>query len=267
MEQGSYRMEDLIPVVSELARQYCGYERSSITYERAQELMEAVLYCIREQEACEQAALLTKDHTPMDAYLSGRSIVIEKFEAMQKIYGELTEDFEDYGVECLRDTIELGIPAFIQRYDIKFAPQDTLLTLDYPVLTPLERLTGIDAVLEYVTAVSLEQHFLKKLGAPYVMEALGAYCGEYESMVENICFIVLQDLAFCFILDKSLKQAARNEAERQKAKALLRGKSAGELSRYLELFLKNLILRQYDGDMRLFAYLKNAVSDLAARLF
>ena len=43
-----YDMEELIPLVARLAEKYTGFESSSISYERAQQLMEAVLYCIRE---------------------------------------------------------------------------------------------------------------------------------------------------------------------------------------------------------------------------
>ncbi|MBP7349454.1 MAG: hypothetical protein KA965_12300 [Butyrivibrio sp.] len=41
-----YTMEELVPLVGELAGSYAGYESSSISYEKAQQFMEAVLYCI-----------------------------------------------------------------------------------------------------------------------------------------------------------------------------------------------------------------------------
>ena len=48
METMGYQLEELIPLVAELATGYGGYEHTSITYERAEMLMEAVLYCIHE---------------------------------------------------------------------------------------------------------------------------------------------------------------------------------------------------------------------------
>ena len=41
-------MEELLPVVAWLAQKYTGGESSSVTYERARYLMEAVIYCIEE---------------------------------------------------------------------------------------------------------------------------------------------------------------------------------------------------------------------------
>ena len=50
IKQNDYPLEELVPVVAELASGYTGYEHSSITYEKAQMLMEGVLYCINEYE-------------------------------------------------------------------------------------------------------------------------------------------------------------------------------------------------------------------------
>ena len=40
-----YKMEELLPIVSELAQKYTGYESTSVTYEKAQMLMgDSLLY-------------------------------------------------------------------------------------------------------------------------------------------------------------------------------------------------------------------------------
>ena len=43
-----YTMEELVPIVGRLAEKYCAGESSSVTYEKAEQLMGAVLYCIHE---------------------------------------------------------------------------------------------------------------------------------------------------------------------------------------------------------------------------
>ena len=53
-----YEMEDLVPIVAKLAEGYTSKESTSITYERAQQLMEAVLYSIREAEKAGQFSLI-----------------------------------------------------------------------------------------------------------------------------------------------------------------------------------------------------------------
>lgn len=46
----NYTMEELVPIVGKLAEKYTTYESTSIAHEKAGQLMEAVLYCIRELE-------------------------------------------------------------------------------------------------------------------------------------------------------------------------------------------------------------------------
>ena len=41
---------ELVPIVGKLAEKYTGHEHTSISYEKAEQLMEAVLYCICETE-------------------------------------------------------------------------------------------------------------------------------------------------------------------------------------------------------------------------
>ena len=43
-------MEELVPIVGKLAEQYTAYEHTSMPYEKAEQLMQAVLYCIHEAE-------------------------------------------------------------------------------------------------------------------------------------------------------------------------------------------------------------------------
>ncbi len=43
---GTYSMEELIPIVGRLTEQFTAHESSSVTYERARQFMEAVIYCI-----------------------------------------------------------------------------------------------------------------------------------------------------------------------------------------------------------------------------
>lgn len=48
MKDTGYEMEELLPLVAKLAAKYTSGESTSVTYEAAGQLMEAVCYCIRE---------------------------------------------------------------------------------------------------------------------------------------------------------------------------------------------------------------------------
>ena len=55
-----YQMEELLPLVTALTEKFTSKESSSVTYETAQMLMEAVLFCIQEYEEESGESLLAK---------------------------------------------------------------------------------------------------------------------------------------------------------------------------------------------------------------
>lgn len=218
----TYGMEELIPIVAELSGQYTGYESTSVTYEKAGQLMEAVIYCICEYERSEgdegAAAYAGQSETgkgmlvipekisAKEAYRLGYQLVDAKVRAMKEMYHGLLTDFRTYGNIALKETVG-AVPEFLKWYDIRYAPQDTILTLDYPLLrdvtqrtagkrTPGEeadfrfsesrraggnlqtRYTGIDAVYEYVKCICIEQRFLNRFPEAYVIQVLEKYAGE-----------------------------------------------------------------------------------------
>ena len=72
-----YQMEELIPVVSELAQKYAGYESTSITYEKAQSLMEAVLFCLNEYDNSYTNSLVQRDISVKEQYNIGAKLLFE----------------------------------------------------------------------------------------------------------------------------------------------------------------------------------------------
>ena len=193
METMGYQLEELIPLVAELAAGYGGYEHTSITYERAEMLMEAVLYCIHECAEHTSGAVSVGRIPAREAYEIGQQIVIRKVKRLHDLYNDMILDFRDYGMECLRDTIG-AVPLFLQRYDVRYAPQETLLLLDYPIPEDLRGLSGVDLVLAYVEYICREQAFLRRFDEGHVMDVLRAYHPEYEILVENICEIMRADM-------------------------------------------------------------------------
>ena len=76
------QMENLIPLVAKLADRYTSMDSSSVSYETARMLMEAVIYCIREWEGQGGDLPAAGDgKTGIDwepAYLAGYERVLER---------------------------------------------------------------------------------------------------------------------------------------------------------------------------------------------
>lgn len=110
--QTDYQMEELLPIVAEATQKYTGCDSTSVTYEKAQMLMEGVMYCLEEYGRSVKYGLAGKAFSVREQYHAGMELVLEKASKIREIYNGMAWYFDDYGVEVLRDTIKKGIPEF-----------------------------------------------------------------------------------------------------------------------------------------------------------
>jgi len=258
-----YRSQDLILIVKELADKYCAGESSSVSYEKARQLMGAVLYCIHEAEiSCPDLPAAGPAADARQIYEAGRIALIDKVKRTQGSYNAMIGGFCAYGNRNYHDTVTKGLPAFFLNYDPDFAPQETVIMMDYPTLMPAGESSGIDAAAEYIEQISLEQSFLSAYPQEYVEEILRKQQYDYEEQFFNICQVFLNHL-LCRLL------TAEDPGGRDPYRAL-RGvtdkTSEDGLRELLMSCLGKLPGMRRDNDDRLSGYLASAVPELAMRL-
>lgn len=263
-----YDMNDLIPVVAMLTRQYTGIESSSVTYEKANQLMEAVLYCIQEAQNSGEAVLVSQCQDAMQAYRTGAQLVRSRTEALLDFYECRKEEFSAYGNVYLADVLQKGLPAFFRYYDEKYEPQNTILTLDYPVFTDLTQYQGIDCVDLYVRNIAYEQQFLARFGEQYVRSVLRAYCDDYEELPENIAGIVFGNVIGHVLAGRTLTEKLC-EADLQRIRELYAacGEKRGGGFREKAAGAAAAFLTQYYADAEpMQQYMMTGLPDLCARI-
>lgn len=236
------QMEPLIPLVAKLADRYTSMDSSSVSYETARMLMEAVIYCIREWQGQGGDLPAAGDgKTGIDwepAYLAGYERVLEKVRQAKEIYEGLIADFEDYGCRNYRDTIVKGMPGFFVKYDPRFCPQDHILTLDYPVLSAPEHMCGVDLIVEYLQRIRIEAGFLRQFPREHVVGVLQGILPEYRSLyLDNICTPVLLRAVGCVIAGRSVLELKLDENDYR----IIEGKFQGDGRKTVEAKLRRVI--------------------------
>lgn len=261
-----YEMEELFPIVSMLAKKYTHNESTSVTYERAQALLAAVLYCM--EECCQEPGVVPVRNamSAEEQYQAGVRLLTQKVTEITGIFNTLSEQFEDFGVCCLHDTVQKGIPQFLERYDVRFCPQDTILTLDYPVLTDCGKYTGADAVYCYLCAIQKEQQFLQKLDREYVLSVLQKYNAEYRDMIDNLCSVVLGNLVGQLAIQKPLGARGFQEADYLRLEEAFRGKTVNQTADMVRQLIRAMVRQFYENDAELAAYLCQEADNLAVRI-
>lgn len=261
------QMEELLPIVSELAQEYAGYESTSITYEKAQSLMEAVLFCLNEYNHSDTNSLVQGNISVKEQYNIGAGLLSEKVENIRNIFNEISFQFEDYGVKCLYDTVQKGIPQFLKWYDIKFCPQNTILTLDYPLLIDCSSLAGADAVYKYIRTIQTEQIFLGRLDRNYVRLILEKYNPEYKNMIENICSIVLTNIIGHIAIKKPFHEIEFLYEEYLQLSKLFAGKSISDIENVIKPLIQKIVNQFYEGETDMLEYLCHETNNIAVRIY
>lgn len=262
-----YEMEELVPIVAKLAEGFTSKESTSITYERAQQLMEAVLYCIHEGEMTGQFSLAKEDELSAEnMYEIGVTCVREKTEETLRLYNGLMTHFSAYGNQCLYDTVVKGLPEFFKWYDCRYAPQNTILTLDYPVLIHNPEHTGIDKIYDFVGCIQLEQKFLNRFSLEYVQEVLFKYDKQYKIIIDNLCEIVLMNVISHILAGKKLSASDFDPEEYQKMQSFIQMESLSDLREKLKNAVRVLIRDYYENDEKLMEYLNKAVDNISVRI-
>lgn len=184
-----YPMKELVPIVSKLTEEFTAKESSSVTYERARQFMEAVIYCIGHAQNGDHA-VAAGPLSATEAYEIGYAAVVEKVRKTIERYNELMKFFDHYGNRNYRDTVEKALPGFFLYYDAKFAPMDHIITMDYPVFGLDMELEGIDRISAYIDAIWEEQMYLRQFSREEVIGRLRSFHPHYEREYFNVREIV-----------------------------------------------------------------------------
>lgn len=261
-----YEMEELIAIVGRLAEKYNAHESTSMTYEKAEQLMEAVLYCIHETEQFGDNFMVSEENMPIQrVYEIGAVYVEEKVKKALDLYNEMLPTFVYYGNHCLYDTFIKGMPEFFKWYDMRFEPQNTILTLDYPVLKDISGYIGIDKVYEFIVCIYLEQKFLHIFPGDYIINILLKYNRKYKDMIENICEIVFTAVIGHILAGKSLSEDLE-ESDYLWIQKIFREADLCEIKEQLRNVAEIFVQKYYEYYGELLEYLTYSIDSVAIRL-
>lgn len=259
-----YQMEELIPIVSELAKKYTACQSTSVTYEKAEQLMGAVLYCIHEAELTERNAVVPGKIMPaQQVYKIGAGYVEQKAKKALELYNRILPEFNCYGNYCLHDTVVKGIPEFFKWYDMQFEPQNTILTLDYPLLRDISKYTGVDKIYEFLTCIALEQKFLQVFPENDVKQILSKFC---RDDIINICEMVLTDMTEHILSEKSLSESDLEPSDYLRMRGKLMQTELGDIRKQLQEGIEIFVERYCENCGGLSEYLGYALDGITIRL-
>lgn len=242
-----------------------------MTYETAQQLMGAVIYCIDEYERGEpenSTALVDVNLScaAREAYDRGYALVVAKAETVLRRYEDMISDFQWFGNLAYRETVVDGMTEFFKWYDPRFNPQEHLLTLDYPLLVRLDGLQGIDLIDEYLKCIQLEQRFLKQLPDGYVTAVLRDYHRGCDILIINVADILLRKILLNAMLGSEELQVHVSRGDFETVHHMIAQMDGELIQKEIGDLLEQLVRSAFSEDHQLLWYLQGGLPDFISDL-
>ena len=119
-----YTMEELLPIVKDLAELYTSKASTSITYDAARVFMEAIQYVIRcGRMGCNRQQLMTAHKDARTEYVAGIEAVNQLIQKALGEYNRLMVNYEDYGNKNYGSVVRDGIPGFFSIISPNLSPR------------------------------------------------------------------------------------------------------------------------------------------------
>lgn len=260
-------MMEAVSIVADLSRKYTSGESTSVTYETANQLMGAVMYCIEEYKKHGIALERQKSISLREKYEVGKELLLQKIQDSRERYNHLMEYFNAYGNHNYQDTVTKAISGFFVHYDARFNPQNTIITCDYPTIISVRDsyMSGIDLIDQYLHYIELEQKFLRKIPRDYICRILYQSDSDYENQFYNIAAVIVRHLLVNGLIGKP-NLINGNETDYKRVYEIVGDMDIKQLRKRLDDTLSILLHEAYDNSQELHQYFQNEITELSVRL-
>lgn len=199
--------DQLIPLLAELILKYTTGESSSVTVEAAQRLLGSFLYStdayLKSFRYKETAIYCLSNSCAAEIYEKGQALIRACQEQTLLLYEDVRDHKLDIPIKAYHCTIDEDLPDFLNKYDLLFNAQETMATMDYPLLFDDMRLQGIFYIEQYLKKLTMETDFCHLFSPADINQLLINYGRVYridisESLI-NAFEIILTNALFSFM--------------------------------------------------------------------
>lgn len=197
-EQEKFRSE----MLWELSRMIAKYNRgsgSSIRTEKAESILQSMLYCVSVYLGSVPDAAAEVRNTPgAELFRRGLAAVKDLVRESGRLYRGVLDTRIPTDLAVYNGTLDLGIPAFLRSYDPEFDAHEASalgLALDYPLQKPVGNLSGVLYLRAYLEEMKRENEFCAGYRKNYIRSVLLLHGRRhrlnYREMIVNIPELLL----------------------------------------------------------------------------
>lgn len=239
---------DLLEILAEQTDKWCRGESSSIPSEKAQEIMNSIVFVIgmnlKSYETPGQAVELLKAESLKQIFEGGLKLVKRKMLICRHIQSRIMHNIFDTSNVYYQSTIKDGINGFYKLYRPQFGAHEIHITADYPVYMGRPQLNGIEFIEQYLRCIEVENEFCKYFAPKDVHHLLCGLTQDYRSVPMNIFEYVLLCALGLVLLNRNPHRLDLSRKDVESLYFLFSNKSDEEIKIYLEKSV--IILEQHD---------------------
>ncbi|MBN2897536.1 MAG: hypothetical protein JXO44_02080 [Clostridia bacterium] len=140
-------------------KKYTAGESATLTVERSEELLRAILYTLNVYFDHYGVAMLSEGHLLSEIYTRSKVHMKSYIEEVQALYFKIEAKRMPVNNQLYRETFEMALPEFFKKYNPEFDAQNTVTAIDYPLLFDPMQSSGIVYIHEYLEKFEVENEF------------------------------------------------------------------------------------------------------------
>lgn len=263
----------LMSLLKDLIIKYTHGESTSVKVETAQSILLSVFYSID--------ALMFSFNNPEDAigllrsdniakiYKKSFDIVSLCLEETKSLFHTTKNNKLDFPVKAYHSTIDEALPDFFNNYDIMFKAQDTMASMDYPLLFDDMSIKGIYYIKQYLEKLEIETHFCRMFAKNDINHLLfnygRAYGLDYREALINVFEIVLTNSIFSVLSDSNVYGLSISPVQHANLQKKFNSLAPSQCSSLINEGIENLLRHVQADQPQLRDYISNFKSVLMPR--
>lgn len=252
-------------------QRYAGVENSSIPIEKAQELMNSILYTISAVLLTENdpdAALTRLRETPSKVlFREGQSLLRRHVDICRVLFKSVQNSRIPTPNIAYRDTLDHGLSPFFKSYDSDFFATEIPVMIDYPLCVDEMRLQGVAYFRDFLEKLLLENRFCACFRSTAIHHMMLGVDFEYPDLLLNLFEQTLANALGCVLSGEPPETLSVTPQALKRLADLFSGLLAGNAAPVLQKALERLLPQLGLGENQALArYAGLAVEKIASNV-
>ena len=267
VEEKNQLLSKLWELLKKQTYKYNGADSSSIPLEKAQDILESLLYTL--EAVIENGA--TKEEI-LGSNLSlliekGQGILLARKKASNVDWKLMCQDLPPVKNEYFLSTMK-NIGGFFKYYEVYYEAHNIPCDIDYWPTCPIsEELKGISYIEEYLHRIQIENDFINNFDFNKVEMLYSKYVPDYKDTLFNLCEPVLVNSIGLDMIGRDIHMLNVSCGDRSLIFNMLSDKAADEIKRTINKSVLNIcslfgMTDEYEKD-----YLMDSAAGLAIRCY